>query len=387
MKAQRKIVMLGTRADACGGIASVVNVYASEGMFERGDIVYLATHCSGSSSEKIMLFVTAMARLLYMIMGRQVALVHLHVAINASFWRKYSFLLVLIALRVPKVMHVHAGRFPEFYEQQCGPGARFLIRYAFRHADRIIAVSAELHEWIVGLTGKRNVTTITNPAVGCTLPLPYVRVLPILLFLGHVEHSKGAFDLIRAMPAIRARCPDATLRVCGDGDLEQARALVRSLALDDCVEILGWVDQRRRAQLLRQASVFVLPSYFEGLPMSLLEAMANALPVVASGVGGIPEAVTDGVEGLLVAPGDVGAISSAVQRLLQDPGEGVRMGLAGQARAARQFSSASMVAALDALYEQVVAEQGGADRRHMAPAVTAGTHGKLGAEVRNEDLV
>ena len=90
---------------------------------------------------------------------------------------------------------------------------------------------------------------------------------------------------------------------------------------------------------------------------------------------------------LLVAPGDVGAISTAVQRLLQHPAEGVRMGLAGQARAARQFSSASMVAALDALYEQVVTEQGGAGRQRMAPAVTAGTHGKLGAEVGNEDLV
>lgn len=395
MKTERKIVMLGTRADACGGIASVVKVYAEDGLFERRNVVYLPTHCSGDAREKIGLYVSAMSRLVGLVLTGQVQLVHVHGAINASFWRKYSFLLVLFALRVPVILHVHAGRFPEFYEEQCGRAGRCLVRHALRRADRIIAVSAELQQWIVALTGRCNVTTIGNPAVACPIPHPRTRAASLLLFMGHIEQSKGAFDLIRAMPAIVAAFPAARLRLCGDGDLMQARSLVRSLALGEHVDVLGWVDQRCREQLLRQATVFVLPSYFEGLPMSLLEAMSHALPVVATTVGGIPEAVTDGVEGLLVEPGDIGAISAAIKRILRHPGEGVRMGAAGRARTQVQFSTKRMISALEAVYDQVGIGRrpagraiGGRRTRHdrAHPGVQARNE-KLGAEVGNEDLV
>lgn len=391
MNSRKKIVMLGTRVDACGGIASVVKEYANDGLFGRRNIVYLPTHCSGSGAEKLGLYLSAMGRMLAMIFTRQVLLVHVHVAINASFWRKYSFLLVLFSLNVPTVLHVHAGRLPEFYGEQCGRLRRLLIRHALRRADRVIAVSVQLQQWIVSIVGTSKVRTISNPAASCAIPHPCMRAPSTMLFLGHIEQSKGAFDLIRAMPAILAACPDARLRLCGDGQVDRARALARSLALGDRVEILGWVDQRCREHLLRQTSVFVLPSYFEGLPMSLLEAMANALPVVASKVGGIPEAVTDGVEGLLVKPGDIQAISSSVSRILQHPGEATRMGLAGRARTQSQYSTRRMMAALEALYDELaderspVSEQ--ARRRMRIRGGRARSNGKIGAEVANEDLV
>lgn len=365
MTTDKKIVMLGTRVDACGGIASVIGYYQADGLFERRNIVYLPTHCSGSSAEKIGLFAAAIRRLVWMLATGQVALVHVHVAINASFWRKYMFLIVAWLFRARTILHIHAGRFPDYYASECGPFARMLVRAAFDRVHAIVAVSAELNRWVRTVSRQAAVLTIHNPAAAVpggeeAPPACAGRAAPALLFLGHIEHSKGSFDLIRAMPAVVSQCPQAKLQLCGDGALNEARALIRELALEDQVALPGWVDAATRARLLQEASVFVLPSHAEGLPMSVLEAMAAGLPVVATAVGGIPEAVTDGVEGLLVPSGDIAAISAALVRLLGDAAVRRRMGEAGRARARSDFSSARTVAAVEDLYDRLYPNSGAA---------------------------
>ena len=373
MKSPNKIVMLGTRVDACGGIASVIGLYQSNGFFERRNIVYLATHCSAGHMEKIRLFIGALARLLWLLSTRQVALLHIHVAINASFWRKYLFLMVGLLYRAPTVLHIHAGRFPDFYGRQCGALGRLLIRFGFNRSDAIVAVSAELNGWLRGICTHDRVSTIHNPTPTPTptptststatatpatgVPGAPPRAAATLLYLGHIVPEKGAFDLIRAMPAIVAAVPDARLLLCGDGNLAAARTCIRELGLEAHIELPGWIDKHQRDRLLRHATLFVLPSHAEGLPMSLLEAMAGALPVVASAVGGIPEAVTNGVEGLLVPAGDVAALGQAVIALLASPERRHAMGVAGQARAETKFSCAKSVAAVEGLYDQLMARQ------------------------------
>ncbi len=364
MEMRKSILMLGTRPDAFGGIASVVQHYESEGFLQRKQISYLPTHCTGKRTEKIQLYVKAMSRVIYMSMSNKVELAHIHVAINASFWRKYSFLLVLFVFRVPSILHIHAGRFPEFYDIQCGPVARRLIRFAFTHVDRIIVVSNELNRWVRDITGRQGVTTICNPAIVQPANESVFRTSPTLIFLGHIEAAKGAFELIDAMAAIVAACPDARLQLCGDGQVEDARAHVRALALENNVEVMGWVGPKRREQLLQQASIFVLPSHFEGLPMSLLEAMGSGLPVVATAVGGVPEAVTHEVEGLLVAPGDVAALTAAVLRLLACPEDRLKMGLAGRAKVEARFSRRQAVTAVENLYEQLISTRSTTPYKH-----------------------
>lgn len=113
-----------------------------------------------------------------------------------------------------------------------------------------------------------------------------------------------------------------TLRVClgGDGEASAARALAQRLGIVDRVETPGWMTGATKAQWLARATIYALPSYAEGLPMSVLEAMAAGAPVVATPVGGISDVLSDGVHGLLVPPGDVVALVAALARLLDDAG-------------------------------------------------------------------
>ena len=153
--------------------------------------------------------------------------------------------------------------------------------------------------------------------------------------VGRLRHPKDFATLVRAMAALAPGT--ARLRIVGDGpDRSAVASEIAGLGLDHAVELLGTRDDV--GDLLADADLFVLSSESEGLPMSVLEAMAAGLPVVASAVGGVPELVRDGETGTLVPPGDSRALAVAIERLAADPALRERMGAAGHRRAEREFS-------------------------------------------------
>jgi glycosyltransferase involved in cell wall biosynthesis len=140
-----------------------------------------------------------------------------------------------------------------------------------------------------------------------------------VLALGRLGQRKGTYDLLCAVESLPAHVRSRVhLRLAGDGEVDQVRAQVAARGLGDTVDVVGWLGPRERDEALRQADIFVLPSYDEGLPMALLEAMAHGLVPITTPVGGIPEAVTDGVHGLLVPPGDPAALARALHRLVEN---------------------------------------------------------------------
>ena len=164
--------------------------------------------------------------------------------------------------------------------------------------------------------------------------------------VGRLDRQKGFATLIEAMARLKetpARCA-----ILGDGP-ERARleALIRRRGLERTVRLLGEQDA---APWLPAFDVFCLPSLWEGLPNSLLEAMALGLPVVASGVDGVPEAVTDGKDGLLVPPEDSDALAAALGALTNDAGRRAALGAAAKATAGERFTSARMIAEYESAY-------------------------------------
>jgi glycosyltransferase involved in cell wall biosynthesis len=127
-------------------------------------------------------------------------------------------------------------------------------------------------------------------------------------------------------------------------------ARAAELGLSDDVEVLGWVSGAAKQRVLAEGTIYVLPSYAEGLPISVLEAMEAGMPVVATAVGGIPDAIEDGAEGFLVSPGDINSLVNRISQLLQDSDLRSRMGLAAKMKVATFFSPASVLPQIEALY-------------------------------------
>ena len=351
-----KIVMIGTAPGGAGGVAAVVETYAAHGLFQRWDAVYLPTHRSGSKAQKSLVALAAWADFMARLALGRVALLHVHLASNASFWRKASFILPALALRVGYVLHVHGGDFIGFYRGRGGL-ARALIRFLLRHAERVIALSPQWREELAGLEPSSRIVVIPNPVEVPAWQASLAEAPPVVLFLGELRERKGVHDLLRAWPGVLETAPGARLALCGAGSADEILALARSLGVESSVRLLGWIEGEVKEALLRKAWMLALPSHVEALPMAVLEALAAGVPVVATRVGGIPAAVEDGRSGLLIAPRDVGALSAALASLICDGATRTAMGRAARERAVVDFSSEVIVPRIEALWREIVPQQ------------------------------
>jgi glycosyltransferase involved in cell wall biosynthesis len=172
---------------------------------------------------------------------------------------------------------------------------------------------------------------------------------PIVLMVARLDQQKGYPYLFEAISQMR----DVILVIAGDGpEKASLEAQVNKLRLNDQVIFLGY--RQDIPDLLACCDVFVLSSLYEGFPLSILEAMAAGKAVVATSVGGIPEAVLDGETGILVPPGDSLALARAIQEILSDPSLSQKMGAAGKARVKQEFSSITMVKRIAQIYEELL---------------------------------
>lgn len=162
-----------------------------------------------------------------------------------------------------------------------------------------------------------------------------------VVFVGRLAPEKGLLVLLDAFAEVRRSRPDAQLTLIGDGpEREQIAAKVAAMGLDDRVRFTGYLSQDDVAARLSQVDMLVLPSFAEGVPVVLMEAMASRLPVIATRIAGVAELVEDGVSGLLVPPGDPEALTHALATLMDDPGRARAMGEAGRAHVLNEYNSA-----------------------------------------------
>lgn len=256
------------------------------------------------------------------------------------------------------IVHAHGGRVQLWATT---PGRRRLAGLALAGADHVVAVSEEGRRCLAGAVGQHRVSLVDNgvdldrfaPAPALIPALPRRRV-PRVLFVGGLTPRKGVLDLLAASAALldRGRAHEVVLVGGMPDEGPAAEAEVRAaLAAAPGARPLGTVAHDGMPAVYRGADVLCLPSWWEAMPLSVLEAMASGLPVVAAAVGDVGRLVDDGVTGVLVPPRSPGALAEALDRVLAAPDRGAAMGVAGRRRAEARFSIERTVDALDALYE------------------------------------
>lgn len=232
----------------------------------------------------------------------------------------------------------------------------WLEREGLRKADVAFFVSASARGHAAargyGTSRPRVVPNGVDSAVFYPAPEGKATDRPTVVFAGRMDDQKGVDVLLRAASRLS---PRPKLRLAGGGWKEaEYRRLAAELGLGERVEFLGHVPRTDLPGLLRSASVVVVPSRYENLPLSVLEGMACGVAVVASRVGGVPEMMDDGVEGTLVSPEDPKALGAALARLLGDPNLAARMGAAGRRRVLAEFTWDSVAARIEAAYAELL---------------------------------
>ena len=289
-------------------------------------------------------------------------LVHIHFSKRGSTVRKVLLAWMTLRAGQPLILHAHSGSFDRFFGA-LPVLARQVIGHVFARADRVIVLSRHWRDFYVQSVGldPRRIVILSNPvAIPVAVPERAGRAQVQLLFLGRISGHKGAFDLLRAYATLPEALRSRTRLVfAGDGEVEALRA--QAHAFGRAVEVHSWVDTTRRDALLASSDIFVLPSYYEGVPMAMLEAMAHGLAVVSTRVGGIPEVIQDQREGLLISPGAPAQLREALICLIENEDRRLAMGRQARQRA-QGFDAHRYAARLLNVYEQVLQQHGCANR-------------------------
>ena len=358
MKKNKTLLMLGTSFETLGGISSVVKVYRDAGLLNKLGVRYLATHRDGTRMRKLGYFLRAWGQFAWLLLTFQISLMHVHHASHASFWRKLMFILPAFLFRIPVIIHLHGGGFAKFYGEESGARVQALIRFVYNRAACVIVLSQTWRTWVQSISSNPNVVAVYNPVQVPSAISFSKRDACTVLFLGKIGEAKGCFDLLQAAGRLRQKYPDLKICMGGDGDHARARAVAIECGLEQQLILPGWTDGAQKHQLLASASIYALPSYFEGLPMSILEAMAYGVPILASPVGGIPEAVEDGKDGILIAARDVDGLAHALDQLLGDAMRREQMGAHARQKIQETFSTERILPQIERIYSGILTGKG-----------------------------
>ncbi|HEY0681387.1 MAG TPA: glycosyltransferase family 4 protein [Steroidobacter sp.] len=326
MREPANILMLGPALNVRGGVSGVERILL-EALPEEIHATHIATMVDGGKWTKAVTFAQALAKLTLELRHRP-DVVHIHFASGASNIRKIILARMAMARGASVIMHAHGAAYQQHWAQM-SPMAKAITRDTLARAQRLVVLGERWKTFFVSIgIPKHRIVVLPNPVVlPESVPERPTGGKVRFVFFGLISPRKGPFELVEAVARLSPQCrARAEFVLAGNGDTERLRARVNELKLQDIVEIREWVEPAERDRLLAAAHAYVLPSHAEGLPMSLLEAMAWGLAPISTPVGSIPEHVVDGANGLLVTPGDVAQLAAAIERLVSQDAERTHMG-------------------------------------------------------------
>ncbi len=356
------ILLLGPSLSAVSGVSTHLNQLLGSTLNRDFRLVHFQVGSEGRNEgfiEKCVRLAWSPLALAGKISALRPAVVHLNTSIDQkAFWRDAVYLVVAKLLRRRVVYQIHGGELPESFF-----GTRGALNWFARHLlslpDAIILLARAERTAYERFAQLRRLVVIPNAVdlnlSRMTAPKKFDPETLQLGYIGRIVESKGIAEAIEALRILRQRGHERVhFSIAGSGPAEAlVRERVRAFDLEEWVSFVGPVFGEDKVRFWREMTIFVFPTHREGLPYAILESLASGTPMVTTAVGGIPDAVTDGVHGFFVEPGNAEAIADSIQRMGSDRAMLRRMSAACLQRAQAQYGVARLVQQLSEIYKAV----------------------------------
>jgi glycosyltransferase involved in cell wall biosynthesis len=364
------LLLVGPPPDAPGGISTCVRTILSSAIGTRFEIFHVSPTGALGFHQPRVRAIFQLLRALFMfplvMLFRRPAIVQVHAAYGNDFWRNAPFVLFSWAGRVPSVLIIHGSRFDRAY-QDAGALQRAAIRFILRRPSAVLVRGAYWRDVVQSIAPGLPVSllpTTTDPVDGSAMDPAVKWLSPTVLFVGGVAAvtdnvRKGLPDLLAIVSKLAAEVPEAKVQIVGPKPGDPWKEVLAPDWPPGRVEFMGSLSHDKIGGLYRGAAVFVLPSHAEGMPNTILEAMAHGLPIVATTVGSIPEVVEHDVGGYLVPPGDAEKLLAALIKVLKDPQAALRMGEHNRALVRDRFTNRHTADRLLAVYANLLSGKRG----------------------------
>lgn len=337
-----KVLMVGNSQSVKGGITTVIEQFLSYDWNSHDiNFKFIPTYKDNNNLVKILFFIYSYTKILFYIVFKKPDVVHIHMSYKGSFNRAKMIHDLCDFFRIKVIVHLHGSEFKSWYDK-CSDKKQNIIKKFIRGSYKFIVLGNEWKERIISIEPNANVVVVNNtvsiPKKSTFYPDDKLR----FLFLGVLIKRKGVHDLLEAINRIpREKLNNVEFIIAGTGD-EELNLLNKSKKynLEKYVNFIGWTDKEKKWQLLQECQCMILPSYNEGLPMAILEAMSYGMPIIATKVGDIPEAVNDNFNGYLFNAGDIESLKQIIINFINlNKNEWNRMSSNSKELATEKFSS------------------------------------------------
>lgn len=307
----KKVLIIATSQKTRGGITSVIKAHRTGFQWKKYHCKWIETHRDGNPLRKIIYFIIAFIQ--YILLLPFYDIIHIHIATRKSAKRKLFFFYPAKLLHKKIIFHFHPSNEKFLFERK----NQILYSKLFSQADLIIVLSEQWKRWILSaLNISDNVKILYNPCPKVCRK-DNLRENNIL-FAGTIIPRKGYGDLIRAFALIAHKYPDWKIVFAGNGEIDNAKVIASECHITNQVQFLGWISGIKKEETFQKASIYCLASDGEGFPMGVLDAWAYGIPCVVTPVGGIPDIIKDGKNGLIFQVGDINNLSQKLELLISN---------------------------------------------------------------------
>lgn len=352
-KSNPRVLMIGPSLSSCGGMATVERQLVERLPKAGVQTKFISTYDDCGKFGKLVIALTAFLQFRFSL--NKTDILHVHMASRGSYIRKKLFIDAADRRGVPVVLHLHAAEFALWFDSECSEKERLDIHNTFTRCAKVVVLSKEWKNFLINrnVCGSERIAVLNN-AVDVPSENTTDYSLNTVLFMGRLDSRKSPDAILRAAVKLLPLHPDAKFIFGGDGDIAAYENLARELGVINSCRFIGWATAEKKIEAFRDSSIYCLPSKNEGMPMSVLEAMSFGLATISTPVGGIPQVISDGINGMLFPVDDIDALTKILNRLMSDTALKERIGKNGRSRIEKAFSLEAFLNQVKMLYGEVV---------------------------------
>lgn len=346
---KNKVLMLGPARNVKGGMTTVVDGYFNAGLQNKVSLKYIETVNDNGNISKILKMLTGFFQFIVNLPFYKI--IHIHMASRMSSYRKGIYVRISKIFGKKVILHIHGAEYKIFYGKECSIKQKKYVRKTLKLADNIIVLSEEWKEYFETLVDKNKIVILYNAII---LPKDFDKNLDTydMLFLGRIGDRKGIFDLIDVLKELVLEYPSLKLYVGGDGEVEKLQKIIKKNNLEKNIKYIGWVSENKKSEYLKKASYYILPSYNEGMPMSVLEGMAYKNVTISTNVGGISKIIKNNYNGIMIEPGDKEALKKSLVDLFNNSKKREKLSINARKTIEEKFNADKNIIELIRLYNK-----------------------------------
>lgn len=313
----KKILMVGPDLNGLGGISKVIQTWKEINLFSYYNIKFIPSVSDFTKNRTLFFFINLTKFLFFLCIDCK--LVYVHTALYKSLYRKLLFLLFSIMLKKKIVLHIHPSTLKRYFSR-LNRIEILIINFIFKRIDIFVVLAEETRKYIKHHFPTKQVHILRNPIIVEKMKnLDGIkRQNHEVIYLGWYVRYKGIYKLVDAIEILAKKGIEIHLNCYGTKEIDKLKNYVKTKKLEEYIFVNGWVGEKDKIRALYQSTLLILPSFSEGIPNVILEAMATKTPIVTTPVGGIKDILRNENTAIFIKPGDPNDISEKILKCLNN---------------------------------------------------------------------